>query len=379
MRDIRDIKAAVVGTGFIGVVHVEALRRLGIEVAGVVGSTPERAPSKRARPGLPARVRELRGDARRPGGRRRAPHDAEPPALRAGQGGAARPASTSSARSRWRWTRPRPPSWSRSPSASGLVHASNFNVRFYPQCQEARARVVAAGDLGDVCDVHGGYLQDWLLFDTDWNWRLEPERGRRAAGGRRHRLALARPRPVRHRPPRRGGDGRPHDRSSTCASSRPAPVETFAGAGGGRDVEPVAMDDRGRRAASCCASSGGARGSCVGLPGVSAGRKNRLRFEVDGSDERAGRGSPSRPRSSGSATATGPTSCSVRERRAPYPPGHAEGFPDTFKALYRSGLRAPSRRASPGDGLPDVRRRPRRGRDRRCHRPVARRAAMGRR
>src|SRR5262249_36181164 len=44
------MKAAVVGTGFIGVVHVEALRRLGIEVAGVVGSSPERA---RAKPGLP--------------------------------------------------------------------------------------------------------------------------------------------------------------------------------------------------------------------------------------------------------------------------------------------------------------------------------------
>ena len=43
MREIRDIKAAVVGTGFIGVVHVEALRRLGVEVTGVVGSSPERA------------------------------------------------------------------------------------------------------------------------------------------------------------------------------------------------------------------------------------------------------------------------------------------------------------------------------------------------
>ena len=44
------MRAAVVGTGFIGVVHVEALRRLGVEVAGVVGSSPERA---RAKAGLP--------------------------------------------------------------------------------------------------------------------------------------------------------------------------------------------------------------------------------------------------------------------------------------------------------------------------------------
>ena len=42
----RDLKAGVVGTGFIGAVHVDALRRLGVEVTGVVGSTPERAAAK---------------------------------------------------------------------------------------------------------------------------------------------------------------------------------------------------------------------------------------------------------------------------------------------------------------------------------------------
>src|SRR5260370_30486713 len=55
--------------------------------------------------------------------------------------------------------------------ASGLVHAVNFNIRFYPQIREARERV-AAGTLGDVRLVTGSYLQDWLMYDTDWNWRL---------------------------------------------------------------------------------------------------------------------------------------------------------------------------------------------------------------
>ena len=59
---------------------------------------------------------------------------------------------------------------------SGLVHAVNFNIRFYPQVQEAAARV-RAGELGDVRLVSGGYLQDWLLLDTDWNWRLDPAVG----------------------------------------------------------------------------------------------------------------------------------------------------------------------------------------------------------
>ena len=56
------------------------------------------------------------------------------------------------------------------------MHCTNFNIRFYPQVQQARA-LVAAGALGQVWNVHGGYLQDWLLLPTDWNWRLEPEKG----------------------------------------------------------------------------------------------------------------------------------------------------------------------------------------------------------
>src|SRR5436305_290831 len=59
---------------------------------------------------------------------------------------------------------------------SGLVHCTNFNIRFYPMVQEARARV-ARGELGEIWNVHGGYLQDWLLFPTDWNWRLDPAQG----------------------------------------------------------------------------------------------------------------------------------------------------------------------------------------------------------
>ena len=60
--------------------------------------------------------------------------------------------------------------------ASRFVHAVNFNQRFYPKNLHARA-MIADGALGDVRLVTGGYLQDWLLFDTDWSWRLEREQG----------------------------------------------------------------------------------------------------------------------------------------------------------------------------------------------------------
>ena len=46
MRRIADVGAAVIGTGFIGTVHVEELRRIGVQVRGVLGSTPERGAAR---------------------------------------------------------------------------------------------------------------------------------------------------------------------------------------------------------------------------------------------------------------------------------------------------------------------------------------------
>ncbi len=57
---------------------------------------------------------------------------------------------------------------------TGLVNAVDFNYRFYPLVQHAKA-MCADGDVGEVYALHGSYLQDWLYLDTDYNWRLEPE------------------------------------------------------------------------------------------------------------------------------------------------------------------------------------------------------------
>jgi len=55
-----------------------------------------------------------------------------------------------------------------------LVNAVNFNYRYYPIVQQARM-MVKNGELGDVFAAQGCYMQDWLLYDTDWSWRLDPK------------------------------------------------------------------------------------------------------------------------------------------------------------------------------------------------------------
>src|SRR5919201_1850174 len=161
---------------------------------------------------------------------------------------------------------------------SGLVNAVNFNLRFYPLCQQARA-LVRDGQLGELWSAHGSYLQDWLLLPTDWNWRLEPELGgtlRAVADIGSHWLDLVQfvsgleveavlaefstALPVRRRP--RG------------------PVQTFAAADetDSVDIEMTTED----AAFVLLRFAGGARGALT-VSQVSAGRKNALSFELDGS------------------------------------------------------------------------------------------------
>src|SRR5215217_378057 len=169
------MRAAVVGTGFIGVVHVEALRRLGIEVTGIVGSTPDRAAEKARAAALPAPYPSFEAMLGDPAVE--VVHLTTPNRLHFEQARAVlaagkhvvceKPLGMDSAETG---------ELLRLAEQSGLVHAVNFNIRFYAQVQEARARV-QAGEIGDVRLVFGGYLQDWLLLDTDWNWRLDPAEG----------------------------------------------------------------------------------------------------------------------------------------------------------------------------------------------------------
>lgn len=59
---------------------------------------------------------------------------------------------------------------------AGIFHAVTFGYRGNPLVQQAR-QAIASGRIGRPHFVHGYYLQDWLLKDTDYSWRLEPDKG----------------------------------------------------------------------------------------------------------------------------------------------------------------------------------------------------------
>jgi len=56
--------------------------------------------------------------------------------------------------------------------AKNLANCTFHNLRYYPMVQHLR-RLRESGELGDILVVQGTYSQDWLLYDTDWNWRID--------------------------------------------------------------------------------------------------------------------------------------------------------------------------------------------------------------
>src|SRR5688500_10378542 len=329
------IGAAVVGTGFIGVVHVEALRRLGANVIGVVGSSPGRA---RQKPDLPEPYESF--EAMLDDDRVRAVHLTTPnhlhypkvkAVLAAGKHVVCeKPLALTSQESA---------ELLRLAEDSGLVHCTNYNIRFYALCREARARV-NRGDLGAVHGVHGVYVQDWLLKSTDWNWRLDPEQGgplRAVADIGTHWLDLTGFVTGKRVAAVFADLHTVHETRNVPTG----PVETFAAEDDvEREERRIESEDM---ANVLLRYEDGSRGN-VAISQLSAGRKNCLTFEVDGA-EGALAWSSERPEvlwlghreranevllrdpsllDPGAATATD------------YPGGHAEGFPDTFKQLYKA-------------------------------------------
>jgi len=223
------------------------------------------------------------------------------------------------------------------------VFAVNYNVRFYPAALQLR-RLVADGELGDIIHVNGSYFQDWLFKDTDYNWRLLPKEGgqlRAVADIGTHWMDAASfilgakissvfaDLAVWHRTRRRPlGE-----------------VKTFAKAEARLKYAAyrVATEDFGN---ILLRFDNGARGN-MAVSQVAAGRKNRLRLEIYGSKKSAWWCSEepetvhfgNRDTANETVVRATPAFGQGAAGFMDYPPGHVEGFPDTFKMLFRAVYR----------------------------------------
>jgi len=331
------LRAAVIGAGFVGRAHIESLRRQGIPVVGVLGSSRDRAAESaralridRAYSSLDELAKDKEVDV---------VHICTPNHLHAEQ-------TTVLMRAGKHVMCEKPLAMNTKESAQLIdlarkenrVGGVTYNLRYYPLCQQARA-TVDAGAIGEPRLVHGSFLQDWLLYPTDWNWRLETQLGgdlRAVSDIGTHWMDLtswvtarritevcadlATVIPVRQKPRGR--------------------VETFQeGDKAASDAVKIATDDY---ASVLVHYEGNLRGVFT-VSQVSAGRKARLWFEVDGSEGSLAFDTENpntlwigRRKQANEEMMKDPSLMDPAARGySVYPGGHTEGYPDTFAQLFK--------------------------------------------
>jgi len=349
---MRKIKTAVLGTGFMGRVHTEGIRRVGnVEVVAIAASNDEKARKFAAEVGVERGTGDYRTLLKDQ--EIEAVHVCTPNVLHFPMAKAAleagkhvlceKPLATSAAEAE---------EMAKLARANNLANCVFHNLRYYPMVQQLR-RMREAGELGEILCVQGTYSQDWLLYDTDWNWRIETKSNGRS---------------------RTFGDIGTHwcDRiehvtglriHSLCADlqvfhkTRKRPkgsVETFAGKTlqpDDYDVVPIDTEDFG---AILIRLGERARGAFT-ISQVSAGRKNRLAIEVYGTKGSAAwdqekpdelwlgqRNSPNQ------LIVKDPSLMNEKARLyADLPGGHSEGYDDTFKQVFRRFYRSVEDRSAP--------------------------------
>ncbi|WP_333816270.1 Gfo/Idh/MocA family protein [Tabrizicola sp.] len=335
MPDLSTIGAAVIGTGFIGSVHLGTLRRLGIPVVGVLGSSAARGADRARALGVAkayGSLDELLADPAV-----QVVHVTSPNVAHYGQVKAIlqagkhviceKPLAMTSTQSAEMLAMAR---------ASGKVAAVCYNTRFYPLNQQAHG-MMKAGDLGELRLITGHFHQDWLAKDTDWNWRLEAEEGG---------------------PLRSVSDIGTHwvDLTNFITGQKPVsviaelatfiperqkplgPVETFTASKGATETRKIETDD----AATILLRYGNGGRGMMSTSQVSHGRRGLLSWDISGA------------KASAAWSAEHPEDLWIGHREAPnqillrdpslmnptgaaaafMPGGHPEGFADTWAAFF---------------------------------------------
>jgi predicted dehydrogenase len=337
-KRINQLRAGVIGTGFIGPVHIEALRRLGVPIAALC-DTPDRVQAAAQRQGIPQAFGDYRELLRSPEvdvvhitAPNRFHCEMSLAALKAGKHVICEKPLAMNTRETARILKVA--------RATKAVFAVNYNVRFYPAVLSLR-KMVADGELGEIIHVNGSYMQDWLFKDTDYNWRLLPKEGgklRAVADIGTHWMdtvsfilgakiySVFADLSIFHKNRRRPlGEVLTFSKADTAMKYASYKVET-------EDFASVLLQ-----------FANGTRGN-LGVSQVAAGRKNCIRIELYGSKKSAWWCSEE-PEMLRFGHREGTNEVAVRATPAfgdgaagfmDYPPGHVEGFPDTFKMLFRN-------------------------------------------
>lgn len=338
MTGFNDLGVAVIGTGFIGTVHIGALRRLGVRLTGVLGSSVDRGAERAEALGVSCAyvsLEELLADPAVDAVHVTSPNHAHYEQVKAILAAGKhviceKPLAMTSAESA---------EMAELSSRSGCIAAVCYNVRFYPLNQHMH-RMVRDGDLGEIRLITGHYHQDWLAKTTDWNWRLETDEGgalRSVADIGTHWVDLV------------GfiSGLRPTAVLAELATFIPerqrpiGPVETFAASSDqATETRQIETDDA---ALILLRFANGARGA-ITTSQVSHGRKNALTWEISGALGSAAwqseypdhlwlghRDAPNQilQRDAALMNAAGDAAASL-------PGGHVEGFADSFFAFFRA-------------------------------------------
>ena len=335
-----EFNVAIVGTGFMGPAHTEALRRLGINVAGILGSSAEKSRRAATDLGIPKAYddfAELLADTEIETVHITSPnrhHFAQASqALQAGKHvHCEKPLAMTSAESG---------ALVKLASESGLAAGVNYNMRFYPLNWEVRS-MIQSGALGRIHSITGSYVQDWLLYPTDYNWRVLSGEGgklRAVADIGTHWLDLVQfitglsvsavqadlktVHTTRHRP---------IGEVETFSAKVQAPEAT----------ESIAIETEDSGAA-LLRFNGGAHGS-LWVSQITAGRKNCLRYEIAGSEATVAWNSEQpnelwigHRNQANQQLLRDPGLVSEAARaHISYPGGHNEGYDDSFKHAFKS-------------------------------------------
>jgi predicted dehydrogenase len=335
---INQLRAGVIGTGFIGPVHIEALRRLGVQVTALC-DIPNLVQGMAVKHGIPQAFGDYREMLKSPDVDvvhitvpNRFHREMSLAALRAGKHCICEKPLAMNTKETAEIVKVA--------KTSGTVFAVNYTVRFYPAVLQLR-KMVARGDLGGIIHLNGSYMQDWLFKDTDYNWRLLPKEGGKLRavadvgthwmdtasfilGGKIKSVFadLVTAHKTRKRPL---GEVQTYSKADTSMKYATYKVQT-------EDFANVLLR-----------FNHGARGN-LAVSQVAAGRKNCLRLEIYGTKKSAAWCSEepeilrfgNRDEANEIAMRATPAFGDGAAGFMDFPPGHVEGFPDTFKMMFRS-------------------------------------------